>query len=131
MYKQMTSTQKMIFMILGTLIFEFVLGVLLTTVIAYDPSSPNGFQTTILVLHMIVGAVLFFGGFIHLLNSRGTHIGPTPVIGFSSIVGAFVTGGIAAGNGSDIAVLLMALFFSAAIVAYGINYATSMTKKST
>lgn len=126
----MTGTQKMVFMLLGTLIIEFIVGVLLTTVIAYDPSTQNWFQTTILVIHMIIGAVLFFGSFIHLLNSRKTHAGPTPLIGFISIIGAFITGGIAAGNGSDVAVLLMALFFAAAIVAYGINYATLLNKKS-
>ncbi len=126
--KKQTQAQKFLAMLLGTLMLEFVLGVLLTTVIAYNPATPTALQTTLLVLHMLVGTVLFFGAFIHFLNSRGTQGGPTPLVGFLSIIGAFATGGIAAGNGSDVAVLAMALFFGTALIAYGLNYAKIVNK---
>jgi len=104
---------------------EFVLGVVLTTVIAYDPTNPTTLQTSLLVAHMLVGAALFFGSLVHVFTSRDAHIlGPRPLIGFVCILGAFIAGGIAAGTGSDVAVLLMALFFGGAISLYGTSYVT-------
>lgn len=116
--------RKMLAWLLRILMLEFVLGVLLTTVVAYDPTNPTTLQTSLLVTHMLVGAGLFVGSLIHVFASHDAHIlGFKPLIGFACVLGAFITGGIAAGTGSDVAVLLMALFFGAAVAQYGISYA--------
>jgi len=105
------------------LLTEFVLGTLLTTVIAYDPTKPSVVQTGFLVAHILIGTALLFGSFAHILTSRSAHLlGLKPIIGLLCIVGAFASGSAAAQNGSDIAVLAMTLLFGAAIVTYGLSY---------
>jgi hypothetical protein len=114
--------------LLVMLLAEFVLGTLLTTVIAYDPTSPNAVQTGFLVAHILIGVGLLFGSFAHILTSRSAHLlGPKPIIGFLCIIGAFAFGSAAARDGSDIAVLAMTLLFGAAIVTYGLSYVAVKT----
>jgi hypothetical protein len=121
--------KKLVAWLLMSLMLEFVLGVLLTTVVNYDPTKPTGLQTNLLVAHMLVGALLFIGSLIHVFMSRDAHVlGIKPLLGFISILVAFTAGGVAAGTGSDIAVLLMALFFGAAITVYGISYPSLLSE---
>jgi hypothetical protein len=112
------------------LMTEFALGTILTTVIAYDPTKPNALQTGFLIVHIIIGVALLIGSFAHILTSRNAHLlGPKPIIGFLCIVGAFASGSAATRDGSSIAVLIMALFFGAAIVIYGLSYLAVKTAK--
>lgn len=113
------------------LIAEFVLGTLLTTVIGYNPHKHSAVQTTILVAHIALGVGLMFGSFAHILTSRSSHLlGVKPVIGFLSIAGAFSSGVVAAKNGNNSAVLLMALFFGVGIVTYGLSFVAVKVAKT-
>ncbi len=108
--------------LLVMLLVEFVLGTLLTTVINYTPDKHSTLQVIVLVVHIVVGIGLLIGSFAHIITSRSAHLlGPKPIVGFSCIVGAFAAGSIAASNGNSLAVLLMALFFAAALVTYGFS----------
>lgn len=105
------------------LLVEFVLGVLLTTVINFQPDKHTALQTTVLALHIIIGLALVFGSIAHVITSRSSHLlGAKPLKGVIFIIAAFITGGIASDNGNSWAVLIMALCFGAAITNYGQSY---------
>lgn len=105
------------------LLAEFVLGTLLTTVISYTPGKHSVIQTIMLVAHIIIGVTLLAGSLAHIFTSRSSHLlGIKPVLGFLFIIGAFASGSVAARNGNNLAVLVMALCFGAAIVNYGLSY---------
>jgi hypothetical protein len=107
------------------LMTEFVLGVLLTTVINYSPHSHSRLQLLVLILHIVLGVGLTIGSFAHILTSRSSHLlGIKPLIGFLCIVGALISGSIAAKTGTAAAVLIMALLFAVAIINYGVSYVT-------
>ena len=104
------------------LLAEFVLGTMLTTVISYDPDKPGTMQTLFLIVHILVGALLF-GSFAHILTSRKSHLlGSKPIIAFLLIVIAIAAGAEATRSGSNLAVLVMSLAFGAALVTYGLSY---------
>jgi len=112
------------------LLAEFVLGAVLMTVIGYSPNKHSGAQDVFLIAHVIVALALLVGSFAHILTSRHSRLlGPKPIMGFLCIVGALVSGSLAT-NGSNIATLLMALFFGAALVTYGLSYITVKTTGS-
>lgn len=113
------------------LLAEFVLGVLLTTVVGYNPHKRTGVQTGILIAHALVGIGLVAGSLAHIFTSRKAQLlGVKPILGFVFIVGAFASGGVAASNGSNVAVLFMALFFVAAFVTYGLSYVKVKSARS-
>ena len=117
------AIERAVSWLLIMLLAEFVLGTILTTVIAYDPTNPSVVQTGFLIVHILIGVGLLFGSFAHILTSRSSHLlGPKPIIGFACIVGAFASGSAAAQDGSNIAVLVMTLLFGVAIVTYGLSY---------
>jgi hypothetical protein len=123
MEKKYPATERAVTWLIIMLLVEFVLGTLLTTVISYDPSKHNPLQTIVLAAHILIGIGLLIGSFAHILTSRSAHLlGAKPIIGFLLIVGAFVSGGIAARSGNNFAVLSMALCFGAAIVTYGLSF---------
>lgn len=105
------------------LLAEFVLGTLLTTVIGFTPDKHSAMQNTVLIAHIILGVVLIVGSLAHIFTSRSSHLlGIKPFLGFLFIIGAFASGSEAAKNGNNVAVLIMALCFGAAIVTYGLSY---------
>jgi hypothetical protein len=104
------------------LLAEFVLGTLLTTVINYSPTNHSTIQLIVLVAHIIVGVGLCIGSLAHIFTSRSSHLlGHKPLIGFMCIIGAFIAGGYAAKSGNSLAVFVMAIFFIAAFVTYGLS----------
>ena len=118
-----TAIERAVRWLLVLLLVEFVLGATLTTVIGFDPNKHSGVQTGFLIGHIVIGFGLLVGAFVHILTARSARLlGPKPVVGFVCIVGAFVSGVMAARGGSDTAVFVMALFFGAAIVTYGLSY---------
>lgn len=109
--------------LISALFLEFILGVLLTTVISYDPNKHSATQTTVLVAHVVVAVGLLVGSIAHIFVARNLHVlGPKPTIGFLCIVGAFISGGAAVPHGNSLAVMCMAFFFGAAIINYGLSY---------
>jgi len=105
------------------LLAEFILGVLLTTVINFQPHKHSALQTTVLVFHIIIGIALVAGSIAHAITSRKSHLlGLKPFKGIVFIITAFIAGGISTDNGNSWAVLIMALGFGAAITNYGLSY---------
>lgn len=108
---------------------QFILGIILTTLINYDPHKSSAAQTTFLVLHIIVAAGLFAGSVFRLITSiRWDYLQIHSFVGLLAIVGALISGGIAAANGSGVAVFLMALGIMVAFGAYG-NSASALTRQ--
>ena len=113
------------------LLVEFILGVLLTTAINYQPHKHSVLQTTILLVHIVIGVALLVGSISHVFTSRSSELlGMKPIKGVIFIVGAFIAGGISADSGNSWAVLVMALCFGAAITNYGLSYITVKTVSS-
>lgn len=105
------------------LLVEFILGVLLTTVINYQPHKHSVLQTTVLVAHIVVGLALIVASIAHAITSRSSHLlGLKPLKGVVFIVAAFIAGGLSADSGNSWAILIMALCFGAAITNYGLSY---------
>jgi hypothetical protein len=105
------------------LLVEFILGVLLTTVIDFEPHKHSALQTIVLVSHIIIGIALIAGSIAHAVTARKSHLfGLRPYKGIIFIVTAFVAGGILVDNANSWAVLIMALGFGAAITNYGLSY---------
>lgn len=116
-------SQKQVQAMMGLLSLQFILGVLLTTIIDYNPNKTTAVQTTFLILHIIVAAALFALSLVRVITGYKWHIAPTQaLIGFVAIITALVSGGIAAANGNSVAVFLMAI---------GILVAFSSTGQST
>lgn len=127
-----TKIEKQIRHLIIMLLVAFVLGVFLTTVIAYDPTKHSTVQTVFLVAHILVAVDLLVTAFVHVLKSRKTHIlGVKPIAGLVCIFGAFGSGSVAAQNSSDVSVLVMSLFFVAALVIYGLSYLSLQSASST
>jgi hypothetical protein len=105
------------------LLVEFILGVLLTTVINFQPHKHSNLQTTVLVFHIAIGIALIGGSIAHAITSRKSRLlGLKPIKGIIFILTAFIAGGISTDNGNSWAVLIMALGFGAAITNYGLSY---------
>jgi cytochrome b561 len=109
--------------IIVLLFVEFILGVLLTTVINFQPHKHSALQTTVLVFHIIIGIALIAGSIAHAITSRKSQLlGLKPYKGIVFIITAFIAGGLSVDNGNSLAVLIMALGFGAAITNYGLSY---------
>jgi uncharacterized membrane protein HdeD (DUF308 family) len=118
--KKLILTKRQLQGLLNALTLEFILGVILTTVVGYDPTKPNAFQTTILVLHIIIAIGIIIGSIMRIAMSIRWHtLLPQAVIGIIGVAVAFGSGMAAANDGNDIAVLLMSLGFITALLAYG------------
>jgi len=71
------------------LLAEFILGVLLTTVINFQPHKHSALQTTVLVFHIIIGIALVAGSIAHAITSRKSHLlGLKPFKGIVFIITA-------------------------------------------
>ncbi len=103
-----------------SLAIEFILGVILTTLVNYDSSKHSAAQTGFLVAHVVVAVGIIVGAIIQTVMSIKWHaLRAASSIGLLSSVGAFASGEAAAKNGSDIAVFVMAMCFITAFICYG------------
>ena len=106
--------------LMAALVVEFILGVTLTTLINYDPNKHSAVQTTFLVLHIIVAIGILIGAITRFVFSIRSHtLQGASTVGLISVLVAFAGGGVAAGNGNNLAVFLMALGFVIAFISYG------------
>lgn len=102
------------------LVVQFILGVALTTVIAYDPAKSGALQTSVLWAHILLGLMLLTISILFMASAyKLNRFKPTSWWGMGAIIVAFAAGGDAAQNGHDWAVFVMALGFIAAIAIYG------------
>ena len=121
--RRLELAQKQVQAMMGLLSLQFILGVLLTTIIDYNPHKQTALQVIFLVLHIIVAAALFALSLVRVITGYKWHIARTQaLIGFIAIITALISGGIAAANGNSVAVFLMAI---------GILVAFSSTGQST
>ncbi len=112
--------QKQVQALMGLLSLQFIIGVLLTTIINYDPHKHSAVQSIFLVLHIIVAALLFGLALARLITSlKWNFLAIHSLVGLLAIIGALISGGIAAANANDVAVFLMALGLLVAFSAYG------------
>lgn len=119
-YRMMERALKWI---IRLLLAEFILGVLLSTVINYQPHAHSVIQTSVLILHILIGIALIAGSISHAITSHKSNLlGLKPIKGIIFIITAFIAGGISADSGNSWAVLIMALGFGAAITNYGLSY---------
>lgn len=125
------KTERSLQRLQGMLITEFVLGVILTTVLDYNPEEPNTLQTIVLAAHIFVGVGLIIASIVHLVAARKEKLlGAKPWIGLFLILGANGAGSVAAQSGDDTAVLTMALCFIGALAVYGRSYVLAKTGKA-
>jgi hypothetical protein len=111
--------------LLGSLSVAFILGITLTTLISYDPAKHTGLQTGFLVAHILVAVGVVIGGIARLVLALKWHsLQLFSLLGLVSSLAAFVSGGIAAGNGNNVAVFVMALCFLISFVLYGYSLLT-------
>lgn len=121
--RRLKLAQKQVQAMMGLLSLQFIIGVLLTTIIDYNPNKTTAVQTTFLILHIIVAAALFAISLVRVITGYKWRIAPTQaLIGFVAIISALVSGGVAAANGNSVAVFMMAI---------GILIAFSSTGQST
>jgi len=118
--KQLEAAQKQLQGIFGMLSLQFILGVVLTTLIDYNPDKPSAVQVVFLVLHIIVAVGLLVSAVVRLVSSiKWGYQQTISAVGFLAIIDAMVAGIVAAANGDDVAVFMMALGFIVAFSAYG------------
>lgn len=99
---------------------EFTLGIILTTLIDYDESTPNTLQTIFLTAHIIVAIGITFGATAQFISALQTkYLINASALGLLSVLGCLVAGSIAAQNGSEIAIFGMAFGFLLAFMSYG------------
>jgi len=121
--KQLTITMRQLTGLLVSLTIAYILGVILTTVVNYDPSKHSTLQSTFLIAHIVVALGVLIGAIIRfVLSLRWKSLRVLSGIGHVSVVGCFGSGDEASKNGSNIAVLFMALFFIIAVICYDICF---------
>lgn len=119
--KQMQRQVTILNMFLG---LEFLLGVLLTSVVGYDHLHPTVMQVTILVMHIIVGTGIVIAGALWLFYvRRQPKLRTFAIGGLLSVVIAFFSGSYATRTHSTVATVLEAVFFIVAFILYGFSSA--------
>lgn len=106
-----------------TLVLVFILGVSLTTFVAYDPKSHSVVQLAVLSLHMFAAVWVAVSATIQVVQSRKQHVLQSEsAAGLGSLIVAASAGLVASGSGNSWAVFVMALGFIAALSYYGRAY---------
>jgi cytochrome b561 len=106
--------------ILVMLIIEFILGVLLTTVVPYHANNVSTAHKILLDVHIGLGVLLLGAAIVRLvLACKQRKLITLSAVGLVALVGAFGSGEASIHGGGNTAVLLMALFFIAALIVYG------------
>jgi len=99
---------------------EFVLGIVLTTVLRYDPGKHSTLQMLVLFLHIFVGVGVLAGGIARLVTAfKQQALRIAAATGLLGTCGAFGSGDVAAKAGSSLAVFVMTACFFVAFAAYG------------
>jgi hypothetical protein len=112
--------------ILTMLVIEFILGVTLGTLAPYTPDKTNMPHIITLDMHIGLGVLLLSAGLVRLVLAYRWHpnLRLLATLGLASIIGAFASGEATVyGNGGDIAVFMMSMFFIAAAIIYGLSFA--------
>jgi len=119
-YRLADASERQLKAITALLSLQFILGVVLATLIDYDPHKPTAAQTTFLVLHIIGAVALLAAAVVRIIYSikMGSLLAHSTA-GLASVIGLMIAGGIAAGTGNDVAVFIMSLGFIFAFGAYG------------
>ncbi|HUB94211.1 MAG TPA: hypothetical protein VMB52_06945 [Verrucomicrobiae bacterium] len=118
--RQVVITRRQLMGLMAALAIEFVLGITLTSLINYQPNKHSTVQNVFLILHIVVALGILVGGIMRLLLAyKWQWLRIPSAIGLLSILGALFAGSVAANNGSDVGVFLMALFFLIAFASYG------------
>lgn len=131
MTKQLTAnkTKKQLRELVATLTLEFVLGVILTTVVDFDPSKTSTVQTIILVSHILLGVYILVIAVLRLAKAyKLSALIVESWVGLISIIVALSSGGMAAQNGDSVATMIMAFSFVVALLAYGKSLQRLQTK---
>ena len=114
------KTKKQLGELVAVLTLQFILGVLLTTVIEFEPDASSLSQKIVLIAHMFLGGYLLVIAAIRIIRSyQWKSLIAESWIGLFAIVVAFGAGSISAQNGNEWAALIMSLGFVVAFLAYG------------
>lgn len=114
------KTKKQLGELVAVLTLQFILGVLLTTVIEFEPDANSLSQKIILIAHMFLGGYLLVIAAIRIIRSYQWRLLIVESwVGLLAIIVAFGAGSISAQNGNEWATLIMSLGFVVAFLAYG------------
>jgi hypothetical protein len=128
--KQLSITRRQLTGLLAALTIDYLLGVTLTTVISYDPNKHSTTQNIFLGAHILVAAGILIGAVVRLVMSiKWQSMQLLSGIGLVSVLISLAAGDYAAQKGSNLAVLLMAIFFIVAMLTYGFSF-TKIYKNS-
>ncbi len=120
--KQIIIAKRQLTGLLASLTIVFILGVILTTVISYDPNKHSSVQTGFLIAHAVIAVSILIGGMVRFILSIMWHsLRMLSLLALLSSVAAFVSGDIAARTGNSTAVLIMAIGFILSFILYGYN----------
>lgn len=108
---------------------EFLLGVLLTSVIGYDRVHPTAVQVAVLIAHITVGTgILIAGAGWLFIVRRLPRLRMFAIGGFISVLIAFFSGSYATRTHSTPASVLEVVFFIVSFIIYG--YSSALTTES-
>lgn len=103
---------------------EFLLGVLLTSVVGYNYQHPSALQVAILVSHIIVGSGIILAGIVWIYIVRQLpRLRALAMAGLASVLIAFVSGSYATRYHSNIISYMQTTFFIVSFVIYGYSSA--------
>lgn len=121
------KTKRMQRQVLALNIFlgiEFLLGVLLTSVVGYDYQHPSSLQTGILVTHIVVGTGIILAGLIWIyIVRKAPKLRTLAIGGLSSVLIAFISGSYATRVHSGAASIIQVVFFIVSFIIYGYSSA--------
>ncbi len=110
---------------------EFLLGVLLTSVVGYNHGHPTPLQVMVLMLHIIVGTGIIVAGSLWLFKVRRLpRLRLFAIGGLISVLIAFFSGSYATRVHSAPASVLEATFFIISFIVYGYSSALTTESKS-
>ncbi len=131
MGKKTKRMQRQVNILNTFLVIEFLLGVLLTSVVGYDHNHPTVLQIAILVTHIIVGTGIVIAGSLWLYISRHQpRLRTFAIGGLISALIAFFSGSYATRAHSTVASVLEAVFFIVAFIIYGYSSALTAEPRS-
>ena len=125
------KTVRKLYELIGVLSVQFILGVALTTVIAYDSSQTSLTQNITLWLHIFIGAYLLLISGLFLIKSiKRKQLVTESWLGLIAVLVAFGSGSIAAKDGNNWATLIMAVGFLVALLVYSLSLVTLRAQRT-
>lgn len=114
------KTKKQLKELVAVLTVQFILGVLLTTVIDYNADKATTVQNIVLGTHIFLGVYILVIASIRLTKAyQWKTLIKESWWGLGSVIVAFSAGSVASQNGNTWATLVMALGFVVALLSYG------------